>query len=56
MGASGVNTSSQLPIYIHVQCTQSDNLSKMVGESTQTFLVFKVVVSALESESTLLNK
>ena len=56
MGASGVNTSSQLPISIHVQFTQFDNLSKMVSESTQTFLVFKVMVRALESESTLLNK
>ena len=55
MGANGANASSQLPISIHVQCTQFEYLSKMAGESTQTFLVFKVV-SALESESRLLNK
>ena len=33
IGASGAKPSSQLPISIHIQCTQSEYSSKVVGES-----------------------
>ena len=41
IGASGAKPSSQLPISIHIQCTQPEYSSKVVGESTRTFLVLK---------------